>query len=785
MALQTKKRPLHAQEEEGQEVVKRLRRLARMMGKRAAALSKRVGLNQLPAAGMGAVFAAAAVSPGMQPFGAAYVAASGHPLAAAAGAFCGYLLASGTEGLVYGAAATVVLTCRMVLEGTAAAKSRGFFPLCAALAVGCTKGVVLQGGLRSFGLLLCECLLCFGFGIMMREAREVRSPLWTWGRLTAALGTLLAALPLRLWGILSPARVGGIFLTLGAGCFGGGAVGACVGAVFGASLDLAQGQGPLLALCWSFSGLAAGLAGKRERLPAALLGCAACGLTCLWLQSSPGAREGLMECFLSASVLVLLPEKWTVGLAAAFSGASAGLERGRRPSAGGQALAGLSDAVAQLGAAMESLWQGGAKTENDLGRVYRTACETACRTCKRREDCWQENYGDLQRMLAGAAVKLRENHQLEPEQLPSWFTARCLRPRRFCGAINDAYRTALRRQALQNQERAVHRLMSRQYESLGALLEGVAARSAFGPEYDAALEGRVRRVIRAYLPRARTTVCLTGGRLQIDLLLPKNSPELAGDHTAMVRSLQGALEVKLLPPVVVDSAQGGLLRIRQQEALGLRAYAAVQKKEGEDQCGDCYLTLHTDDGRGILLLSDGMGTGEQAGQLSQRALELVRSFVQSGCGLAESTAAVLPVLAARFEEWGFVTLDLAEISLFTGKATLLKYGAAPGFLLREGRQTRLEARALPAGLEPMDGEPPALQLRLRAGDRLVLLSDGVWENQRTQDLLRENAQMDGQALANLLVGAASRGGEDDRTVLVADLIGMEELEDDEGEALDA
>ena len=34
--------------------------------------------------------------------------------------------------------------------------------------------------------------------------------------------------------------------------------------------------------------------------------------------------------------------------------------------------------------------------------------------------------------------------------------------------------------------------------------------------------------------------------------------------------------------------------------------------------------------------------------------------MQSGCGLAESTAAVLPVLAARFEEWGFVTLDLWE-----------------------------------------------------------------------------------------------------------------------------
>jgi len=213
------------------------------------------------------------------------------------------------------------------------------------------------------------------------------------------------------------------------------------------------------------------------------------------------------------------------------------------------------------------------------------------------------------------------------------------------------------------------------------------------------------------------------------------------------------------------------LRIRQQEALCLRTFSAVRKKEGERECGDCHLTLHTDDGRGVLLLSDGMGTGAQAGVMSRRALELVRSFVQSGCGLAESTAAVLPVLAARFQEWGFVTLDLCEVSLFTGRATLLKYGTAPGFLIREGRLTRLDARALPAGLEPMEGEAPTVLLRLRPGDRLVMLSDGVWESDATEALLQEQAALEGQALANLLVEeSARRGAGDDMTVLVADLL---------------
>ena len=727
-------------------------------------------LEQAAAALLGGIFTLACPAAGMQPFGLAFLSVGAHPLFAALGVFFAGLT-GGRGGLIYGAAAMVVLACRMVLEGTSTARRKAFFPGCAALALICVKGVVvLADGGRAVLLLVCESLFCFGFAMLLGEGRDSRSPLQLWGKLAAFPALLLALLPVTLWGIFSPARAAGAFAVLLAGAFGGGTTGACVGAVLGASLDVAQGHLPWLTLVWCLTGLSAGLGGRRERLPAALWGCGACGLISLWLYRMPGVETGVVECFLAAGVLVLLPEKWLLRPGAAFAGAGAGLEPSRRPMGGGQVLRGLSEAVAQLGAAMEAFRWGESGGETDLGQIYRTACETACRTCKRKETCWQEGYHDLQRMLGDLAQPLRTGHGIELHQLPAWFSAQCIRPQRFCGAVNDAYRASLRRQALHSRESQMHSIMGRQYQSLGTLLEALSLRAGSGPEYDAVLESRVRRVVRAYLPRAKTTVYLHDGRLYIDLQVKADGPEATGDHSAMVRSLEGALGVTLLPPGVLESTAGTVLRIRQQETLALQTCSAVRKKAGEAVCGDCHLTLHTDDGRGIVLLSDGMGTGQQAGAMSQRALELVRSFVQSGCGLVESTAAVLPVLTARFPEWGFVTLDLCEISLFTGRATLLKYGAAPGFLVREGRLTRLDARALPAGLEPMEGEAPTVLLRLRPGDRLVLLSDGVWESDATEALLRDHAAMEGQALANYLVEeSARRGGGDDMTVIIADL----------------
>ncbi len=715
---------------------------------------------------LGLLFSGARTARGLMPFGAAYLSAAGHPLPAAAGAFAGYIAGGGRDGLIYAAAVAVILSCRMVLEGTRLGRRRWFFPLCAAVALGCTKGVVTRS-VRELALLGCELLLCMGLGLILRESREKSSPLRFWGRMAAALGLMLSLLPFRVLGF-APARSAGAFLALTAGTFGGSGAGAAVGAALGASVDLAEGAGPFFALSWCLSGLLAGLLGRRERLPAALSFCAGAGAVSLWQMGNAAALPAFLEGILAALVLVLLPQGAALGLENAFS--PLGFHRTlRTPGESAQPLAHLSLAISRLGTAMDALWAGAAPADPaDLSAVWRAAGERACRGCRQKELCWQRDYPALRDLLTHLAVPLRETHAVAKSDLPDWFLSRCPQSERFCGALNDAWRESLRRRARQTQTDQARTLMRRQYESLGSLLDDCALRAGRGTEYDPVLESRLRRVVRAYLPGAKTAVCVTGGRLQIDLDLPAGAGDY--DPAALTRSLENALGRELMPPASVPSARGTLLRIRQKEGLALAWAHAARSKGDAAVSGDSFRAFHTGDGRFILLLSDGMGTGNAAGALSRRALELVESFVSAGCSLCESTGAVLPVLAARFPQWGFVTLDLCEIDLFTGQAGFLKYGAAPGLVLREGKCIRLSCRTLPAGLEPLESPVPLQHLRLRPGDRLVLLTDGVWDEQRTSALVEKAAGLPPQDLADLLLhDARSRGGEDDMTVLIADL----------------
>lgn len=84
------------------------------------------------------------------------------------------------------------------------------------------------------------------------------------------------------------------------------------------------------------------------------------------------------------------------------------------------------------------------------------------------------------------------------------------------------------------------------------------------------------------------------------------------------------------------------------------------------------------------------------------------------------------VLMAKKDEV-FTTVDLIEIDKLTGEATLVKAGAAPSYLLRGGDCTKLESRTLPAGIMPAV-KAEQIKLRLRRGDCLVMLSDGITQN---------------------------------------------------------
>ena len=90
----------------------------------------------------------------------------------------------------------------------------------------------------------------------------------------------------------------------------------------------------------------------------------------------------------------------------------------------------------------------------------------------------------------------------------------------------------------------------------------------------------------------------------------------------------------------------------------------------------------------------------------------------------KSTLELLNTFICGGENECFTTVDLMEADLYTGRASFIKSGAAPSFLIRDGKVFRLHSKTVPIGIiRALDAE--MIRLELRAGDTIIMMSDGV------------------------------------------------------------
>jgi len=182
-----------------------------------------------------------------------------------------------------------------------------------------------------------------------------------------------------------------------------------------------------------------------------------------------------------------------------------------------------------------------------------------------------------------------------------------------------------------------------------------------------------------------------------------------------------------------------------------------------------------------LSITDAMGHGVAAAQLATLAVGSLRNSRRAGLGLVEQAQRASAALAEHAAPDQFVTALLVEVDLDTGAAHAVNAGHLSPLLVRDGHVVDLD-------LEPglVLGVLPGLAYQaqpvmLVPGDRLVLLTDGMFERQAAGaelatllgGLTRMHPREVAQALTRAVLDVTEGAVRDDATVLVLDWQGPE------------
>ena len=205
---------------------------------------------------------------------------------------------------------------------------------------------------------------------------------------------------------------------------------------------------------------------------------------------------------------------------------------------------------------------------------------------------------------------------------------------------------------------------------------------------------------------------------------------------------------------------------------------AKSTKSGSPVSGDSALHTKLQDGKYLLVLSDGMGSGPEAMKSSKIAVEMLERLLAAGFEKDVSLKLINSTLSANTEEDMYATLDIEILDLYNGNMEFIKNSACPTYIKRGRDVQLLKSMTLPTGILN-DVDLVVYDFDLQDGDIIVMCTDGVIDSNKeylNKELwlkyLLEDVQVnDAQKIADIIIGEAIDNDfgnqKDDMSVIVA------------------
>lgn len=132
-----------------------------------------------------------------------------------------------------------------------------------------------------------------------------------------------------------------------------------------------------------------------------------------------------------------------------------------------------------------------------------------------------------------------------------------------------------------------------------------------------------------------------------------------------------------------------------RDKFNIQIGVAAAKKDGMMVLGDSNVQTRLDDGKYLIAISDGMGSGEEAKKSSGTAIKMLNRMLSSGFDKDTSMELINSSMYINSKEDSYATLDVAILDLFSGNMEFMKNGACPTFIKNKKDVNVVKSVSLP------------------------------------------------------------------------------------------
>lgn len=720
------------------------------------------------------------IAQSLSPFGVSLVAAV-HGRAsvfAALGSIIGYV-SRGEEYLKYIAEIIILLAIKWAFAAFFEVKQKWPQPILAAfinLAVGSIALALETTSVYDALLLICECAIAGGAAYFMQNAiKTFSAPEQLKGHenivaLSVSVALFIISLSKIVLGSVSLGNLAAAYLTLIASSCFGSLVGGCAGLCIGTALSISGLDGGFFVMALGLGGLISGLFSKFSRY-GVVLSFLVCTLLAIAVSGAEMRELYFLYESISASTLFLFTPQSLFKKLVYFKGGEGYSEAypnkylASKLSFVSKTLAETSQSICELSTRIN-------RKTNNLDNVFKGAADCVCRRCANKLNCWDTSYNDMMDSINHLIPALKNTGRIEPQDVPDYLRQRCIKLPVLISQINTNYYKNLRETQNATRIAQLKEVMAQQFSGVSRILCEMSEELSL-TVCDRESESKIERELNRHGILVSEVSCPVDkfGHRSVEFCLPREVADKCRTED-LEQILSQTCDTELISAGVINTEQ--LSRFTFSQVAPYKIEVGHFQKSADEVCGDGFCILNMGSGFSSVILSDGMGQGKSAAIDSKMTLSLVSKLLKLGFSVENTVSLVNSALMLKSEEESLSTLDVLSLDLYTGKIEIKKSGAAPSFLKRGKRVSKVQMQSLPLGIVG-NVEVSSLSTSLKEGDMVVMASDGICtlKDNEIESIIKKNDGVTPKTLAQLLGSAAvEKLGEnkrDDITVLVIQL----------------
>lgn len=372
--------------------------------------------------------------------------------------------------------------------------------------------------------------------------------------------------------------------------------------------------------------------------------------------------------------------------------------------------------------------------KQEINYIFEDISEKLCKDCMKCSYCWEQNFQETYQSACRMFDIAEKNGFIRKEDIPEPFLDSCICADQFLMETNKGFEIAKLNHIWSNRMAESREVIAEQLKEVSTVIQNITG-DIYGAAQTLRLEEDLieKKLKEEHISVKNVAIIERNDKrkeIYLNAAAPRGRCVTAKEAAVLIGETLGVkVRVSEASKTVLSRGYDNFIFV---EDTKFKVLTGVARSMKDHVSGDNFSLLKLETGEYLIALSDGMGTGKEAGDESETVLSLLEQLIEAGFKTETAVKLINSSLVLKADKQTFSTLDLGLINLFTGMCEFTKIGAASAFIKRDNWVETISSTTLPIGMFG-NVDYDSVTKKLYEGDIIIMVTDGVLDSIPEED----------------------------------------------------